>query len=457
MADFLELGLEACDKAIDYGFDKLPDRIISPLGADIPHPHLFHRNKKGDLVNNKGEVQKDTASNREREYEPDRDGKQGGQGVRDRGVGDKPQRSKTMPPEYDGRPRRASGYGSDESDRGYRRDRKVCRRDSRAERNGYAPSQSRAIDPYAPNPDYGYNNAVSTRPPITSRRSQSYAPPRRRRDRSPTISSSSSGNGTLPPENKAEKLVANPYAAGAIGALTGGLLANQAGKATGLDRRRRSKSQSSGRGRFKKTGEGDEALVTLAGMVLGGVTAAFGSERYKKFRSRKYEESQLWEKSQNNDGRLAQEDWEREHHDIERKIDRERDSPVGGWARSQADVYPDQIREARKWQAQVEAGERERERTHRDDVVMVEDTRSRREADRPRAQKVYRQERMYQLRPEDVPREVVERIEEPLRYERRSRRRSVDDRSDRRREYDRDSGYGYETRPRERYVVSGGR
>lgn len=454
MADFLELGLEACDKAIDYGFDKLPDRIVSPLGADIPHPHLFHRNKKGDLVNDKGEVQKDTASNREREYKPERDGKQGSQGGRDRGLSDKPQRSKTMPPGYDGRPRLASGYESDESDQGYRRDRELSRRVSRREPNGYAPSQARAIDPYTPNPDYGYNKQVATRPPITSRRSQSYGPPRRRRDRSSSISSSSSRNGT-PPENKAEKLIANPYAAGAIGALTGGLLANQAGKATGLDSRRRSKSQSSGRGRFKKPGEGDEALVTLAGMVLGGVTAAFGSERYKKFRSRKYEERQLWEKNQNNDGRLAQEDWEREHHDMERKIDRERDSPVGGWARRSAEVYPDQIREARKWQAQVEAGERERERTHRDDVVMVEDTRSRRET--PRGQKVYRQERIYQPRPEHITREVVERIEEPLRYERRNRRRSVDDRSDRRREYDRDSGYGYETRPRDRYVVSGGR
>lgn len=449
MADFLELGLEACDKAIDYGFDKLPDRIVSPLGADIPHPHLFHRNKKGDLVNHKGEVQQDTASNREREYRPDRDGR-GGQ--RDRGVGDKPQRSKTMPPEYDGRPKR-SGYESDESDQGYRRDRNVERgpsRRSRQDPNGYASSQSRGIDSYVPNPDYGYNNQVATRPPITSRRSQSYAPPRRRRDRSPTISSSSSGaSGTPPPENKTKKLIANPYAAGAIGALTGGLLANQAGKASGLDNRRRSKSQSSGR--FKKPGEGDEALVTLAGMVLGGVTAAFGSERYKKFRSRKHEERQLWEKNQNNDGRLAQEDFDRDHHEMERKLD----TPVGGWARSQADVYPDQIREARKWQAQVEAGERERERTRRDDVVMVEDTRSRREA--PRGQKVYRQELIYQPQPEYVKREVVERIEEPLRYERRNRRRSVDDRSDRRREYDRDSGYGYETRPRDRYVVSGGR
>ena len=455
MADFLELGLEACDKAIDYGFDKLPDRIVSPLGADIPHPHLFHRNKKGDLVNHKGEVQKDTASNREREYKPDRDGKQENQGGRDRGVGDKPARSKTMPPEYDGRPRRASGYESDDSDNGYRHDRDIERRPSGRSRQelGYAPSQSRAIDPYASNPDYGYNNAVATRPPITSRRSQSYAPPRRRRDRSPTISSSSSGNGTPPPENKAEKLIANPYAAGAIGALTGGLLANQAGKATGWDSRRRSKSQSSGRGRFKKPGEGDEALVTLAGMVLGGVTAAFGSERYKKYRSRKYEERQLWEKNQNNDGRLAQEDFDREHHDMERKVDKERDTPVGGWARSQSENYPEQVREARKWQAQVEAGEMERERSHRDDVVMVEDTRSRREA--PRGQKVYRQERIYQPQPEYVKREVVETLEEPLRYERRNRRRSVDDRSDRRREYDRDSGYGYETR--QRYVVSGGR
>ena len=454
MADFLELGLEACDRAIDYGFDKLPDRIVSPLGADIPHPHLIHRDKNGDLVNHKGEIQKDTASNREREYKPD---KQGAQGGRDR-EGEKPRRSKTMPPEYDGRPRRVSGYESDESDNGYRRDRDIERRPSRRERserngNSYTPSQSRAIDPYSPNPDYTSNNQVATRPPFQSRRSQSYTPLRRRRDRSPTILFSSGASGTPPPENKAEKLIANPYAAGAIGALTGGLLANQAGKATGLDSRRRSKSQSSGR--FKKPGEGDEALVTLAGMVLGGMTAAFGSERYKKFRSRKYEERQLWEKNQNNDGRLAQEDWEREHHDMERKLD----TPVGGWARSQADVYPDQIREAKKWQAQVEAGERERERTHRDDVVMVEDTTSRREDGRERArgQKVYRQERIYQPQPEYVRREVVERIEEPPRYERRNRRRSVDDRSDRRREYDRDSGYGYETRPRDRYVVSGGR
>ena len=353
-----------------------------------------------------------------------------------------------MPPEYDGRPR-TSGYESDEGDNGYRRNLDLESRSSRRER----PSQSRAIDPYAPKADYGYKNQVATRPPIKSRRSQSYAPPRRRRDRSPAIFSSSSGaSGTPPPENKAEKLITNPYAAGAIGALTGGLLANQAGKATGFDSRRRSKSQSSGR--FKKPGEGDEALVTLAGMVLGGVTAAFGSERYKKFRSRKYEERKLWEKNQNNDGRLAQEDFEREHHDIERKLD----TPVGGWAKSQADVYPDQIREARKWQAQVEAGERERERTHRDDIVMVEDRTSRREdeRERTRGQRVYRQEKIYQPQPEYVKREMVERIEEPLRHERRNRTRSVDDRSDRRREYDRDSGYGYETR-RERYVVSGGR
>lgn len=432
MDDFLELGLEVCDKAIDKGFDKLPDRIVSPLGADIPHPHIFHRNKKGQLVNQEGEVQKDNKENREKEHKP---GESAGQRAREEGR--KPARSATMPVEHDGRPRRRDDYSGD-----------IERRPSRRERNGYAPSQSDRLDPYTPNPNYGTQIAARPRPPMTSRRSQSYQPPRERRrrsrDRTPTLSSSS-GSGTPPPENKAAKVASNPYAAGALGAAVGGLLANQAGKASGLDSRRRSKSQSS----RSKPGEGDEALVTLAGMALGGVVAAFGSDRYKKFRSRKHEEKVIWEKNQNKEGRQAEEDWERDH--------RSEESSVGGWAKSQADAYPEQVREARKWQAQVEAGERERERLHRDDVVMMEDNRRR---EQPRQAKVYRQERVYEPQPGLVTREVVEKIEAPIRYERRSRRRSVDDSryDDRRREMDmRDNNYGFESRQRDRYVVSGGR
>ena len=440
MDDFLELGLEVCDKAIDKGFDKLPDRIVSPLGADIPHPHLFHRNKEGELVNQKGQQVKDNKQNREREHNPNESASQ-----RAREEKRRPARSATMPPGYNGRPRGRDSEVSNNGENGYRSNRAIDRRPSRNDRNGYAPSQSSRRDPHVPNPKY--DNRVSTRPRplMTSRRSQSYQPPRERRRGDRTPSPTSSVTGTPPPANKAEKVASNPFAAGAIGALAGGLLANQAGKATGIDTKRRSKSQSSS---SRRPGEGDEALMTLAGMVLGGVTAAFGSERYKKFRSRKYEESQLWEKNQNNDGRLAQEDWDREHHE------NERDSPVEGWARSQADAYPDQIKEARRWQAQVEAGERERERIHRDDVVVLEDGRRREQ------QKVYRQERIYQPQPEYVTRQVVDVTEEPISYERRSRRRSVDDsRYDaRRREMDiRDNNYGFESRQRERYVVSGGR
>lgn len=445
MDDFLELGLEVCDKVIDKGFDKLPDRIVSPLGADIPHPHIFHRNKKGELVNQKGEVQKDNQKNREKEKQPSRQGSE-----RDREVGAKPSMSATMPSDYNGRPRRRDNYpesdGSNHGENGYRRNRNIDRRPSRRERSGYAPSQSDRLDPYAPNPNY--SNQVATRPPMTSRRSQSYQPPRerrRRRSRDRTPSPSSSGSGVPPAENKALKVMSNPYAAGALGALTGGLIANQAGKASGLDSKRRSKSQSSNR---RRPGEGDEAVLTLAGMILGGVTAAFGSERYQKFLSQKAEERRLLEKNLNNDGRLAQEDWDREHHEAE--------TEVGGWAKSQTDVYPEQIREAKRWQAQVEAGERERERMHRDDVVVLENSRRR---EQPRHQKVYREERIYQPQPEYVTRQVVERIEEPIGYERRSRRRSFDDsRSERRREMDiRDNNYGFESRQRDRYVASGGR
>lgn len=189
-------------------------------------------------------------------------------------------------------------------------------------------------------------------------------------------------------------------------------------------------------------------MMTLAGMAIGGVVAAFGSERYKKSRSRKHEEKVIWERNHNKEGRQAEEDWERDHGE---------DSSIDGWAKSQADAYPDQILEARKWQAQVEAGERERERLHRDDVVVMEDNRRR---EQPRQPKVYRQERIYEPQPGLVTREVVEKIEAPIRYERRSRRRSVDDSryDDRRREMDvRDNNYGFESRQRDRYVASGGR
>lgn len=81
-------------------------------------------------------------------------------------------------------------------------------------------------------------------------------------------------------------------ATGAVGAAVGGLLANQTG-------------------RGGKDEEEDEVLVTLAGMVLGGVGSAFVSEQYKKRKEREAREHLEWER------RVARRDWEREGHEWE--------------------------------------------------------------------------------------------------------------------------------------------
>lgn len=408
MGDFLELGLEAADKIIDKGFDKLPDRIVSPLGADIPKPN-FHRNKNGEKYH--------TPKDKRQNYEDYEEAKSHSR------------RSATTPANTDdySRRRRDEHY-SDGSDSGY--DRDAERRRSR-NKDDYGGSRQQ-LDRYQPNQGYDNQVAVARRPPNPTRRSQSYAPPRHR-DRDVDLNDYYSR--TPSPLSRAEKALNNPLAAGAIGALIGGALGNQAGKAKADDKKpkgrsRRSKSQSSS---IHKP-QGGEALLTLAGALAGGVVAAIGSEKYKDFREKRRERKH--EVDRNREANVAKGDWERGGHDAE------------SWARSQNSrgAYEEQLREARRWQGQVDAGERERERLHRDDVVVLE------ERIRP---SFYAQQPVYETR------RVAERRKVPRGEGRNGRRRSFEDeRNGGRWDMDHDSNYGY-NRPgdkeRETWIASGAR
>ncbi len=324
--------------------------------------------------------------------------------------------------------RRRDEYYSDGSDSGYDRDAEPRRSRNKDDYGG----SRQQVDRYQPNQGYDNQVAVARRPPNPTRRSQSYAPPRHR---DTDVDLNDYHSRTPSPPGRAEKALTNPLAAGAIGALIGGALGNQAGKAKTGDkpngRSRRSKSQSPS---IHKP-QGGEALLTLAGALAGGVVAAIGSEKYKDFREKKRERKH--DVDRNWDANVAKSDWEREGHDAE------------SWARSQSsrEVYEEQIREAKRWQGQVDAGERERERLHRDDVVVLE------ERTRP---SYHAQQPVYETR------RVAERREVPRGERRNGRRRSFDDkRNGGRWDMDHDSNYGYDNRPRdkerERWIASGAR
>lgn len=377
MGDFLELGLELGDKLIDKGFDKLPDRITSPLGAEIHRPAAFHRRK----------------------------------GSRD------PKRSATMPVEEPRR--RGSVYDDDD---GYERDSEDSPRRQRAvahtrdRRDEPYPNDRNAVNVYAPNPEYD-----GRRPKAVTRRSQSYAPPRSRR-------SPSYYDGSRTPSPDRNSKLTNPVTTGALGALVGGVLANQAGKATGYDYRRDSRdalnpgSKKSKRSKSsRRPGEGDEALLTLAGALIGGIGGALAGDKWKDRKKKREKVNQEWNAEQ------ARQDWEREGHEAE------------AWAQDQD--LREQTREARRWQAQVEEGQRYRERSGRDDVVVLEE---RREERRPgRVEEVVRIQPVYEDR---YYGDEERRFDPGPKYERRERRRSVDDERDlngRRWNMDYNENYGY--------------
>lgn len=276
---------------------------------------------------------------------------------------------------------------------------------------------------------------------MVTRRSQSYAPPRRR------LSPSNEYDSRTPsPGGKKQHVLTNPIATGTLGALVGGVLANQAGKATGYDYRRQNltpatkikRSRSS-----RRPGEGDEALLTLAGALIGGIGGALAGDKWKQRKKIREIEGKEW------DAEVARRDWDREGHEAE------------AWAQNSSRDYDRQVREARRWQAQVEAGERERERLGRDDIVVLEETVRRRPGGR---EEVVRILPVYEDKWYGDNTDRERRNDAGPRFERRERRRSVgDDLRDPRRGWNMDynSNHGYDDqgrdreRERERYRMPG--
>jgi hypothetical protein len=309
MDDFLELGLEACDVIIDKGFDKLPDRVVSPLAADVHMPKAFRRKKAAEArdspndkgIDKRGRGREDSASlpPRRRRRRDDSISSTSSSSSEDSRY------DRTRDYVYNQRGGRyASGDPRNrrESPRGIRRIETAP-----AERTPYPSSQAvtrRGNDRdgdvampdnflYAPNPNY----ASSERPRFRTRRSQSVNPSVISRRRSPS-----------PLAEKKEINIRNQLAMSAVGAAVGGLLANTAGRAT--DRRASSHASPS-----KTDSKSDEVMLTLAGMVLGGVGASVAQEAMhhkKKRRERRLRDEERRQAEQ------AVRDWEREGHEFER-------------------------------------------------------------------------------------------------------------------------------------------
>ncbi|KFY40649.1 hypothetical protein V494_03399 [Pseudogymnoascus sp. VKM F-4513 (FW-928)] len=260
MAELVGFGLSATDKLIDKHFDKLPDRIISPMGKDIPY------------VTEKLHTQTGTNT----EYNP--------------------HRRRASPPPRDSDPDSPYDSADARSRRAYR-DGRRSRYEGSRDRNSVAQRPRHHRDAYAredisPEPRHArVASPPSQRPAFVTRRSQSQRAPRRasrrgsrRRDRSGNRRRSRSRSSSS--EGIAERFLDDPVARGAMGAAVGGVLAKQAVKAGG-----KWKDRGKGKGGHKGKGHADDdILVTLAGMALGGAGLLFAGDKYKEKKEREEEE-----------------------------------------------------------------------------------------------------------------------------------------------------------------------
>ncbi|OBT88819.1 hypothetical protein VE02_03131 [Pseudogymnoascus sp. 03VT05] len=298
MAELIGFGLSASDKLIDKHFHKLPDKIISPMGKDIPY------------ITEKMHTQ--TGTNTEhnphrRRRSPDSDP-------------DSPYHS------ADARTRRS--YHDDRRSR----HEDTRDRDSHAER----PRRQRAADmreDSSPQPRHvRVASPPSQRPGLVTRRSQSVRAPRKAsrrgderrgsRDRRRSRSSSSEGI--------AERFMDDPVARGAMGAAVGGVLAKQAVKAG-------DKWKDKGKGKEQHKGKGhadDEILVTLAGMALGGVGLLFAGDKYKEKKEREEKERHSRGKAKRERVEGRKEEKERERNTRE-WVERSRDGEVERYMREE--------------------------------------------------------------------------------------------------------------------------
>ncbi|OBT44438.1 hypothetical protein VE00_05931 [Pseudogymnoascus sp. WSF 3629] len=256
MAELIGFGLSASDKLIDKHFDKLPDKLTSPMGKDIPYITEKLHTQTGT----------NTKHNPHRRFRsPDSDP-------------DSPYHS------ADARTRRS-----------HRDDRRSTHEETR-DRDSHAetPRHQRAADMREDSSPRPRHVRVASPPPqrpgFVTRRSQSQRASRRAprrgderrgsRDRRRSRSRSSSSEGI------AERFMDDPVARGAMGVAVGGVLAKQAVKAGD-----KWKDRGKGKGEHKGKGHADdEILVTLAGMALGGVGLLFAGDKYKEKKGREEKE-----------------------------------------------------------------------------------------------------------------------------------------------------------------------
>ncbi|OBT66634.1 hypothetical protein VE03_03934 [Pseudogymnoascus sp. 23342-1-I1] len=263
MAELIGFGLSASDKLIDKHFDKLPDKLISPMGKDIPYiTEMMHTQTGTNTVHN-------------------------------------PHRRFPSPPHSDSDPDAPYHSSGSRTRRSHRDDRRSRREDTR-DRDNHAerPERHRAPDMrrenISPRPRHArVASPPSQRPAFVTRRSQSMRAPRRaprrgdegrRMDRSRDSSKNRrrSRSRSSSSEGIAGRFMDDPVARGAMGVAVGGVLAKQAVKAG-------DKWKDRGKGKGERKGKDhadDEILVTLAGMALGGVGLLFAGDKYKEKKER---------------------------------------------------------------------------------------------------------------------------------------------------------------------------
>lgn len=268
-AELIGFGLSASDKLIDKHFDKLPDKLTSPMGRDIPYlTEKMHTQTGTNTVHN-------------------------------------PHRRFPSPPPTDSDPDAPYQSADARTRRSHREDRRSRREDTRdRDVHDERPERQRTADVRS-----DYSSPKSThvrvaspppqRPGFVTRRSQSLHSPREaprrgddrrrsRRDRSRDGSRDRrrSRNRSSSSEGIAERFMDDPVARGAMGVAIGGVLAKQAVKAG-------DKWKDRGKGKGERKGKGhadDEILVTLAGMALGGVGLLFAGDKYKEKKEREERE-----------------------------------------------------------------------------------------------------------------------------------------------------------------------
>lgn len=294
MAELIGFGLSATDKLIDKHFDKLPDRIVSPMGKDIPY------------ITEKLHTQTGTNT----EHNPHRHLASHSGSDSDR---DEPYRSSNARNRSHREERLLKREGT--RDRDSRAEKRERRRDADMSREDLSPRprHARIASPPPQRPGFVTRRSQSARAPRrTSRRGDERRQSRsrsrrrdRRRDRSRDRRRSRSRSRSS--EGIAERFMDDPVARGAMGVAVGGVLAKQAVKAGD-----KWKDRGKGKGGHKAKGNADDdILVTLAGMALGGAGLLFAGDKYKekKEREEKARREKIEEKREDRERKRNTREW----------------------------------------------------------------------------------------------------------------------------------------------------